>query len=336
MQANGVVDAGPLGPLLSQPGVTDVLVNAPDSVWVDRGDGVERTPVRFADDAAVRRLASRLATAAGRRLDDASPFVDAVLADGTRLHAALPPVVARTTISMRVLPQRGADLDELCRRGTADHDVQSMLIAIVRARLSFVISGATGAGKTTLLGALLSVAAPTERIVIIEQVPELVVAHPHTVRLLTRSANIEGSGAIEQRELVRQALRMRPDRLVVGEFRGAEIVELLAALNTGHDGGAATVHANSAGEVPVRCEALGALAGIGADPMGRLLRGAVRVVLHLRRDGGRRRLAEIAVVDRSAGVLPAWRDGPGSVADGAGLLRRWIEQRGIEMPGWWP
>ena len=336
MQAIGAVDAGPLGPLLRQPGVTDVLVNAPDSVWVDRGDGVERTPVRFADDAAVRRLATRLATAAGRRLDDASPFVDAVLTDGTRLHAALPPLVPRTTISMRVLPQHGADLGELFRRGLAGDEVRALLIAIVRARLSFVISGATGAGKTTLLGALLGVVAPNERIVLIEQVPELTVAHPHVVGLLTRDANVEGSGAIEQRELVRQALRMRPDRLVVGEFRGAEIVELLAALNTGHDGGAATVHANSAAEVPGRCEALGALAGMAADAMGRLLRGAVRVVVHLRRDAGLRRLAEIAVLDPSGGMLLAWRDGPGPPPSGAAVLRSWIEQRGVAPPGWLP
>src|SRR5262249_1528101 len=218
---------------------------------------VERSVVAFADDAAVRRLAQRLAAAAGRRLDDASPFVDATLPDGTRLHAVLPPITPATTLSLRVLARRRFELREL-----VDAQVATLLRAIVAARLTLVISGGTGTGKTTLLGALLGCVPPSERLVVIEDAAELVSGHPHVGRLVTRTANVEGSGAIGLRELVRQALRMRPDRLVVGEFRGAEIVELLVALNTGHEGGAATLHANAAADVPARLYALGALGGV--------------------------------------------------------------------------
>ena len=210
-----VTGAGPLEPLLALPGVSDVLVNGPEDVWLDRGRGLERTAVRFSGDAAVRRLAQRLAAAAGRRLDDASPWVDAALPDGTRLHAVLPPITPWTTLSLRVLARRRFDLRELIEARVAE-----LLRATVAARLTLVISGGTGSGKTTLLGALLGCIPPSERLLVIEDAPELVTSHPHVVRLMTRTPNVEGSGAVGLRELVRQALRMRPDRLVVGEFRG--------------------------------------------------------------------------------------------------------------------
>jgi pilus assembly protein CpaF len=229
-----IAGAGPLEELLAMPGVTDVLVNAPDAVWFDRGAGMERASVRFADEGAVRRLAQRLAASVGRRLDDASPYVDAVLADGSRLHAVLPPVSEHTTLSLRVLARRRLCLDELETVGSVHPDAAELMRCLVRARLAVVLTGGTGTGKTTLLGALLSLAAPDERIVLIEDAPELVLTHPHVVRLVTRAANVEGAGAVGLRELVRQSLRMRPDRLVVGEFRGAEVLELLVALNTGH------------------------------------------------------------------------------------------------------
>jgi pilus assembly protein CpaF len=296
--------AGPLEPLLELLGVTDVLVNAPDSVWFDRGHGMERAAVRFADEAAVRQLAQRLAGSAGRRLDDALPFADAVLPDGTRLHAVLPPLAEHTTLSLRVLARRRPDLAALVESGTMPPVVADVLAALVRARVAFVISGGTGSGKTTLLAALLGLVGPTERILLIEDAPELVVAHPHAVRLVTRGSNVEGAGAVGLRELVRQALRMRPDRLVVGEFRGAEVVELLVALNTGHEGGAATLHANSAADVPARFAALGALAGLPSSAMTSLVASALRVVLHLRRGAdGQRRLAEIAVLTRTGDEL---------------------------------
>jgi pilus assembly protein CpaF len=182
--------------------------------------------------------------------------------------------------------------------------VAELLRAVIRARLAFVIAGGTGTGKTTLLGALLGTAPPTDRLLLIEDAPELVVAHPHVVRLVTRGANVEGAGSIGQRELVRQALRMRPDRLVVGEFRGAEMVELIVALNTGHEGSAATLHANSAGDVPARFTALGALAGLPAAAVTSLVASAIDVVVQLRRGrDGNRVVSEIALLTRRGDEL---------------------------------
>jgi pilus assembly protein CpaF len=323
--------AGPLEPLLSMPGVTDVLVNAPDSVWVDRGRGMERAPVRFADDAAVRRLAQRLAAGAGSRIDDAMPYADAVLSDGTRVHAVLPPLAEHTTISLRVLARRPYDLDALVTRATMPRPIADVLRAVVSSRLAFVITGGTGTGKTTLLGALLGIVPASERVLLIEDAPELVVAHPHVVRLVTRGANVEGAGAVSLRELVRQALRMRPDRLVVGEFRGPEMVELLAALNTGHEGSAATLHANSAADVPARFTALGALAGLSAPAVTSLVASAIDVVVHLRRGrDARRTVAEVALLSRAGDTIsvePAWTAVQGEQAAGS-RLRDLLRARG--------
>lgn len=233
-----LVGSGPLEPLLADPAVTDVLVSAPDRVWVDRGGGLELTAVSFPDAAAVRRLAQRLAAVAGRRLDDARPWVDARLPDGTRLHAVLPPVaVGSTCLSLRVVRPRAFTLDELVAAGTVPPGGDRVLRALLDARLSFLISGGTGSGKTTLLSALLGLVGPGERIVLAEDSAELRPDHPHVVRLEGRPANQEGVGLVSLQDLVRQALRMRPDRLVVGEVRGPEVVSLLAALNTGHEGG---------------------------------------------------------------------------------------------------
>lgn len=233
-----LVGSGPLEPLLGDPSVTDVLVSAPDRVWVDRGGGLELTGVSFPDPAAVRRLAQRLAAVAGRRLDDAHPWVDARLPDGTRLHAVLPPVaVGSTCLSLRVVRPRAFTLPELVAAGTVPPGGDLLLRALLDARLSFLISGGTGSGKTTLLSALLGLVGPGERIVLAEDSAELRPDHPHVVRLESRPANQEGAGLVTLQDLVRQALRMRPDRLVVGEVRGPEVVALLAALNTGHEGG---------------------------------------------------------------------------------------------------
>lgn len=233
-----LVGAGPLEPLLADPEVTDVLVAAPDRVWVDRGGGLELTGVTFADAEAVRRLAQRLAAVAGRRLDDARPWVDARMPDGTRLHAVLPPVsVGTACLSLRVVRPRAFTLEELVAAGTLPPGGHRLLRDMVEARLSFLVSGGTGTGKTTLLSALLGLVGPGERIVLAEDSAELRPDHPHVVRLETRPANQEGAGLVTLADLVRQALRMRPDRLVVGEVRGAEVADLLAALNTGHEGG---------------------------------------------------------------------------------------------------
>jgi pilus assembly protein CpaF len=330
-----LLGAGPLEPLLAMPGVTDVLVNSAHEVWIDRADGLQRTSVSFADDDGVRRLAQRLAAGAGRRLDDASPFVDAVLADGTRLHAVLPPLVAHPTMSLRVLARRHMGLNDLVASGSMPPAAGELLRAIVAARLAFVISGGTGTGKTTLLGALLSCCDPGQRIVVIEDAAELVTEHPHVVRLMCRNANIEGAGAIGLADLVRQALRMRPDRVVVGEFRGAELVELLGALNTGHEGGAATLHANAVADVPARFAALGALAGLDWPAVRAQVASAFDVVIQLRRDRlGHRALDAIAAVTWAAGelvVLPAWTR-EGVVAAGRDELARRFTDRGFALP----
>ncbi|MFF3635804.1 TadA family conjugal transfer-associated ATPase [Streptomyces sp. NPDC002250] len=294
-----LVGTGPLEPLLADPGVTDVLVSAPDRVWVDRGGGLELTPVTFPDAAAVRRLAQRLAAVAGRRLDDARPWADARLPDGTRLHAVLPPVaVGCTCLSLRVVRPRAFTLGELVEAGTVPPGGDQVLRALLAARLSFLVSGGTGSGKTTLLSALLGLVQPGERIVLAEDSAELRPDHPHVVRLETRPANQEGAGLVTLEDLVRQALRMRPDRLVIGEVRGPEVVHLLAALNTGHEG-CGTVHANAAADVPARLEALGTAAGLDRAALHSQLAAALSVVLHLVRDGsGRRRIAEVHVLER--------------------------------------
>lgn len=261
-----VVGAGPLEPLLRLPGVTDVLVNGPDQVFVDRGDGLEQAAVTFPDDSSVRRLAQRLAAAAGRRLDDAAPYADVRLADGTRFHAVLAPLARPgTAISLRVPRHDAFELAELIERGMVTPTGADLLRRLILRRRAFLVSGGTGSGKTTLLAALLSLVDPAERVVVVEDSSELRPQHPHVVGLEGRPANIEGAGLVDLRTLVRQALRMRPDRLVVGEVRGAEVVDLLAALNTGHEGGCGTLHANSAADVPARIEALALAAGLGRE-----------------------------------------------------------------------
>jgi pilus assembly protein CpaF len=316
--------AGPLEALLRAPGVTDVLVNGPDRVWIDRGAGLELTGVSFPDDDAVRRLAVRLAATVGRRLDDASPWVDVGLADGTRLHAVLPPVSGSgTCLSLRVLRRTSHSLAHLAALGTLPGGSEEVLRAVVAGRLAFLVTGGTGSGKTTLLSALLGAADPADRIVLCEDAPELAPAHPHVVRLGTRPPNVEGVGSVTLRDLVRQALRMRPDRLVVGEVRGAEVVDLLAALNTGHDGGCGTLHANRPAEVPARLEALGVAAGLDRAAVHSQAAAALALVVHLRRTPLGRRVTEIGVVHRSGErivVEAGWRAG-GPDAPAADLLR---------------
>jgi pilus assembly protein CpaF len=319
--------AGPLEQLLRLPRVTDVLVNGPREVYVDRGQGLESVEVAFPDDEAVRRLAQRLAAAAGRRLDDASPYVDVRLPDGSRLHAVLAPVArSGTCISLRVPARRTMTLDELVAAGSVPRSGAVVLGDLVTARIAFLVSGGTGSGKTTLLAALLSLVPPDERLVLVEDAAELRPAHPHVVSLEARQSNVEGVGEIPLRVLVRQALRMRPDRLVVGEVRGAEVVDMLAAMNTGHEGGCGTVHANSASDVPARLEALGVAAGLSRGAVHAQAAAALEVVVHLRRErGGLRRVAEIAVVSRGErgelAAVPALTFGHGEPVLGPGAQR---------------
>jgi pilus assembly protein CpaF len=311
--------AGPLERLLREPGVTDVLVNGPDQVWIDRGAGLTPAPVRFPDDDAVRRLAVRLAGRAGRRLDDAAPWVDVGLPDGTRLHAVLPPVSGSgTCLSLRVLRRCSHSLDDLDGLGTLPGESAQLLRALVERRLAFLVTGGTGSGKTTLLAALLGEADVADRIVLCEDAAELMPAHPHVVRLLARPPNVEGVGEVTMRDLVRQALRMRPDRLVVGEVRGAEVTDLLAALNTGHDGGCGTLHANRPSDVPARLEALGVAAGLDRMAVHSQAAAALAAVVHVRRTSAGRRVDEIGLLRRVGDLVevePAWRsDGRGCPA----------------------
>jgi pilus assembly protein CpaF len=329
--------AGALTPLLADPTVTDVLVNA-DEVWVDRGAGMVRTGIRVGTPDQVRRLAQRLASAAGRRLDEGSPFVDARLPDGTRLHAVLPPVaVTGPYLSLRTFRMRAFSLGELVSAGTVTAGGAGVLAAIVAARLAYLVTGGTGAGKTTVLSTLLGLVPRDERIVVVEDATELRPDHPHVVALQARPSNVEGAGEVSLRVLVRQALRMRPDRLVIGECRGPEVVDLLGALNTGHEGGAGTLHANAARDVPARLEALGLLGGVSREALHAQLTAALQVVVHLRRTPSRDRVVEQIClllpdpVRRYATVVPAWdrTSGPGPAA---AALARLIAERAVAVP----
>lgn len=295
---------GPLQMLTRDPAVTDIFVNGPDSVWLDRGGGLERAAVGFSGERQVRALAARLVAAGGRRLDDGSPCVDVRLDGGYRIHAVLPPIsTAGTLLSIRIRREKVFSLDELRGRGMFGPVVQEVLERMVQHRLSFLISGATGSGKTTLLATLLGLCDPGERLVLIEDASELNPVHPHVVSLESRHGNLEGGGAVDLGELVRQALRMRPDRLIVGECRGAEVRELLAAMNTGHSGGGGTIHANTAAAVPARLTALGALAGLGQDALRLQAASALDAVIHVERGGNGRRVACVGVLLEDAGGL---------------------------------
>ncbi len=328
-----LVGAGPLAPLLGDPDVTDVLVNGHE-VWIDRGAGLERSDVTLGD---VRRLAQRLVAACGRRLDDGQPYADARLPDGTRLHAVLPPIATGGPyLSLRTFRQRPFHLADLVRYDTVAPEAAAVLAAVVEGRLAYLVTGGTGSGKTTLLATLLGLVPPTERIVLVEDAAELRPVHPHVVTLQARTANVEGAGAIGLTDLVRQALRMRPDRVVIGECRGPEIVDLLGALNTGHEGGAGTLHANAPGDVPARLEALGLLGGLPRAALHAQVVAALQVVLHVRRTGAGRRLDSIGVfqasgADRLATVIPAWRWGRGA-GPGAEILARLLRDRDVPVP----
>ena len=300
---------GPLQELTRDPAVTDIFANAPDSVWVDRGCGIERVAVAFEGESQLRALACRLVAAGGRRLDDGSPCVDVRLPGGYRVHAVLPPVsTAGTLLSIRIRREHVFGMDELQAGGMFSRPVRDVLEKVVEQRLSFLVSGATGSGKTTLLSTLLGLCAAKERLVLIEDASELNPVHPHIVSLESRHGNLEGGGEVDLGELVRQALRMRPDRLVVGECRGAEVRELLTAMNTGHSGGGGTIHANTAASVPARLTALGALAGMSPDGVRLQAASALDVAIHVERTPRGREVTCIGVfVDSPEGltVVPA-------------------------------
>jgi len=294
--ARGVALAefGPLAEAVGDRAVTDVFLNGDGTVWVDTGRGATTVEGLRVAPATARDLAVRLVSLGGRHVDEATPCVDVRLGDGVRVHAVLPPVSGGgALVSVRLPALERPSIDDLDARGFFAVAPVERIRRLVADRANLLVTGAGGSGKTTFLAALLATAPEHERIVVLEDVAELRIEHPHVVSLETRQANLEGAGGIGLDKLVREALRMRPDRLVVGECRGAELRELLAALNTGHDGGAGTLHANSLADVPARLEALGALAGMTADAVARQAVSAFDVVLHLERAPEGRRLAAV-------------------------------------------
>ncbi|MDR0284904.1 MAG: TadA family conjugal transfer-associated ATPase [Propionibacteriaceae bacterium] len=304
------VGIGALEPLLELDNLTDIVVNGADQVFVDQGYGLKTVESPFSNDDAVRQLGVRLAASIGRRLDDGSPYVDARLPNGLRFHAVLAGIAhPGTCLSLRVPARRRLTMADWERGGVAPR-AAAILRRVVEKKLAFLISGGTGSGKTTLLATLLGLVPPGERIVIVEDSRELDPDHPHTVSLEARPANGEGAGLVTMTDLVRQALRMRPDRLVVGEVRGAELRDLLQALNTGHEGGCGTVHANSVADVPARLEALGALGGLAPEATAVQVASAISVLVHVNRRGPAREVSEIGLAQRAGtGVRArvAWR-----------------------------
>lgn len=299
------VDLGPLAGVLGGPEVTDVFLNGDGSVWVDRGSGAERVDGLRVPPGEARELVVRLIAAGGRHLDDAHPLADVRLGDGVRVHGALPPIAPDGAVcAIRVPSRERLDLDALELSGFFARVSRERVDRLVAQRANVLVTGAGGSGKTTLLGAMLSAASARERILVIEDVGELRIAHPHVVRLEARQPNLEGVGGVGLDRLVREALRMRPDRLVIGECRGVELRELLSALNTGHDGGAGTLHANSLADVPTRLEALAALVGWSPEALARQAVSAFDAILHVERlRDGSRRLAEWGTFRLDAGGL---------------------------------
>nr|WP_236940920.1 TadA family conjugal transfer-associated ATPase [Frondihabitans sp. 762G35] len=275
---------GALTSLVADPAVTDVFVNASGEVWCDRGSGLRRIRTLHLDPTSARALAVSLVALGGRHVDEATPCADVRLADGIRVHAVLPPVSrGGALLSLRVPSVVRLGLDDLDDAGLFARVPRAAVQRLVESRANLLLTGAGGSGKTTLLGALLATADPRDRIVTLEDVAELRIDHPHVVSLEARQPNLEGAGGIDLGRLVREALRMRPDRLVVGECRGAELRELMTALNTGHDGGAGTLHANGLEAVPARLEALGALAGLSPQAVARQAVTAFDALVHLER-----------------------------------------------------
>lgn len=302
-----LIGAGPvIAPLLEDAAVTDVVVNG-THVWVDRGEGMEVVADSgLGGEAETRALAVRLAASCGQRLDDASPIVDGTFASGVRLHAVIPPLSAEgTLISLRTHRTRVLAVDELADGGSIARELEPLVRRLVAGKANVLISGATGAGKTTFLNAMLTLVPGNERIIVIEESAELRPTHPHVVHLQVRKANVQGAGEVTMSDLVRAAMRMRPDRIVLGECRGAEVRDVLGALNTGHEGGWATIHANSTQDIPARLVALGALADMAESTVGAQAAAGLDAAIHVRRSGARRYLSEISVFERRGGELVA-------------------------------
>jgi pilus assembly protein CpaF len=292
-----VLGLGPLEPLLSDRSVSDILVNGSNQVYVERRGKLELTDVRFNNDAHLLNIIDRIVSAVGRRIDESSPMVDARLKDGSRVNAVIPPLALDgPSLSIRRFAVELLSMDDLTRLGTLTADLARVLNAIVTGRLNVLISGGTGAGKTTLLNLLSSFIPETERIVTIEDSAELQLQQPHVVRLETRPPNIEGRGAVTQRDLVRNSLRMRPDRIVIGEVRGGEALDMLQAMNTGHDGSLTTIHANTPRDALGRVENMVSMTGVSfpVKALRAQIASAIDVVIQVeRQEDGRRRVVSL-------------------------------------------
>lgn len=291
---------GPLEPLMNDPDVTDVLVNGPERVLVERHGRLESTDIKFADDAHLMQFIHRLVSRAGRRIDESNPIVDARLPDGSRFNAVIPPLaLCGPTVSIRRFGNRRLAIEDLIETGSLAPAIADFLILAVRGRMNMMVSGGTGAGKTTLLNCVSRFIPDSQRVVTIEETAELKLQQPDVIPLETRMPNMEGRGAVTQRDLLRNALRMRPDRIIVGEARGAEVLDMLQAMNTGHDGSMSTVHANNTRETLDRLELMVALAGadLPAHTARRYITNAVDIVIHVTRlHTGQRRVTRISEV----------------------------------------
>ena len=301
------VGLGPLEELLADPAVDEVMVNGADHVYVERGGRIEPADVRFASEEHVRQTIERILAPTGRRVDELAPMADARLADGSRVNVVVPPLaVDGPAISIRRFGAERPGPAELIALGSLTRDAAELLEGAVRARRTILVSGGTGSGKTTLLNAVSAWIDPAERVITIEDAAELRLRQPHVVRLESRPASVEGRGEITIRDLLRNALRMRPDRIVIGEVRGPEALDLLTALNTGHDGALSTLHANSPEDALRRLETLALMAGVGLphDAVRDQVSRGIDVIAHLRREpDGTRRLAQVAEVVAAAGAV---------------------------------
>ncbi|MDB5390249.1 MAG: type secretion system protein [Planctomycetaceae bacterium] len=348
---NETFGVGPLAPLMSDPAVTDILVNGPNNVYIERFGHLELTPIRFRDADHLIRIIQRIAARVGRRIDESSPMVDARLGDGSRVNATIPPITLDgPTLSIRrfgVRRLRRADLQKL---GMFSPAMAQFLAACITARKNILISGGTGSGKSTFLGAVSEAIPESERIITIEDAAELVLDQRHVVRMETRPANIEGRGRVAARDLVVNSLRMRPDRIIVGEVRGAEALDMLQAMNTGHDGSMTTIHANSPRDALARMETMVLMAGI--DLPSRAIReqivSAVQLIVHIRRfEDGIRRVESIMEITGLEGLVPQTqeifryerRGRKGKHLEGdfvaTGIVPRFIEElhsRGLDVP----
>ncbi|QIA65831.1 CpaF family protein [Vibrio astriarenae] len=305
-----IVGLGPLQPLMDDESISDIMINGHDNVFIERNGLVEKSSVTFIDETQLQQIAKRIAARVGRRVDDSAPTCDARLADGSRVNIVIPPIaIDGTSVSIRKFKKQSIGLEELVGYGAMSPEMAKVLMIASRCRLNILISGGTGSGKTTMLNALSQYISEKERIVTIEDAAELKLQQPHVVRLETRTSGIEGNGAIHQRDLVINSLRMRPDRIIVGECRGGEAFEMLQAMNTGHDGSMSTLHANTPRDALARCEAMVMMAtnNLPLDAIRRTIVSAVDIIIQISRlhDGSRKvmSISEVVGLEGSNVVL---------------------------------